>query len=40
MLADALSTAIFVSGETAVPPLLALYPGTRAILTGHDGLPA
>lgn len=37
MLADALSTAIFVSGEAAAAPLLALYPATRALLTRHDG---
>jgi thiamine biosynthesis lipoprotein len=38
--ADALSTAIFVSGEQAAPKLLARYPGTRAILTRLDGSTA
>ncbi|WP_459104422.1 FAD:protein FMN transferase [Devosia sp. A369] len=40
MLADALSTAIFVSGEAAAQPLLALYPETRAMLTRRDGTSA
>jgi thiamine biosynthesis lipoprotein len=40
MLADALSTAIFVSGEAAAPTLLGLYPQTRAILTRRDGTTA
>jgi thiamine biosynthesis lipoprotein len=31
--ADALSTAIFVSGEAAAPRLLAAYPGARALFT-------
>jgi thiamine biosynthesis lipoprotein len=31
--ADALSTAIFVAGEAAVPQLLAAYPGSRALFT-------
>lgn len=38
--ADALSTAIFVSGEQAAPNLLARYPGTRATLTRLDGSTA
>lgn len=40
MLADALSTAIFVSGEAAVPSLLALYPGVRAMVTRRNGATA
>ena len=35
--ADALSTAIFVSGETAAKMLLAGYAGARAVLTRLDG---
>jgi thiamine biosynthesis lipoprotein len=31
--ADALSTAIFVAGEAAIPHLLAAYPGARALVT-------
>jgi thiamine biosynthesis lipoprotein len=38
--ADALSTAIFVSGEQAAPGLLAHYPDTRAVLTRLDGSTA
>ncbi|MET3928047.1 FAD:protein FMN transferase [Devosia sp. 2618] len=40
MLADGLSTAIFVSGEGAKASLLALYPNTRAVLTRRDGTTA
>jgi thiamine biosynthesis lipoprotein len=35
--ADALSTAIYVAGETSAPGLLAAYPGSNAILSRNDG---
>lgn len=35
--ADALSTAIYVAGEARATRLLAVYPGSRAILTRPDG---
>ena len=37
VIADALSTAIFVSGEAAAPRLVTLYPAARATLTRLDG---
>lgn len=37
ILADGLSTAIFVSGEAAATQLLAQYPAARAMLTRLDG---
>lgn len=35
--ADALSTAIYVAGESAAPALLAAYPNARALFTRPDG---
>jgi thiamine biosynthesis lipoprotein len=35
--ADALSTAIYVAGESAAPALLAAYPNARAFVTRPDG---
>ncbi|MBM9593193.1 FAD:protein FMN transferase [Roseitranquillus sediminis] len=37
VLADALSTAIYVGGEAAAPRILAAYPTARAWLTRNDG---
>lgn len=39
-IADGLTKAIYVAGETVAPTLLANYPGTRAIVTRPDGTSA